>query len=211
VSLTVLSVINLKGGAGKTTTAAFVAHALHERGLRVLGVDADPQSSLLTWSEAAAFPFPVVGLPSAKLHREVEGIAEGRYDVVVIDTPPTEHGRAIALSAARAATHVLVPVAPTPIEYQRLQGLATLFEDATDLRPDGEPPIIGVLLVKTEAGASSTRVYRGAMTGDGWPVLRGHVGKLERFAQSFGEPITNASSTGYGDAVAELLALEVPA
>jgi len=41
----VLAVVNLNGGTGKTTTAAFVAHALHEQGRHVLVVDADPQGS----------------------------------------------------------------------------------------------------------------------------------------------------------------------
>lgn len=203
-----LAVVNLKGGSGKTTTAAFVAHALHERGLRVLAVDADPQGSLLSWQETAGWPFPCVALPSAELHRDVPGVAGDWFDVVVVDTPPTEHGRPIALSAVRAATHVLVPVAPTPVEYQRLAALATLFEDATDLRPDGQPPAVGVLLVRTVAGAASTAVYRQVMTRDGWPVLRGHVARLERFAMAFGEPIELATHTGYGDAVAELLKLE---
>lgn len=207
----VLAVVNLKGGTGKTTTAAFAAHALHERGLRVLAVDADPQGSLFTWHQAADWPFPCVQLPSAKLHRELDGLTGDSYDVVVVDTPPTEHGRAIALSAVRAASHVLVPVAPTPMEYQRLAALATLFEDATDLRADGEPPAIGVLLVRTRAGAASTNVYRQAMTGDGWPVLRATVPLWEAYGQAMGEPITGAAGTGYGDAVAELLGTGVPA
>ncbi len=46
-------VANLKGGSTKkTTTAAFVLHALAEAGLPALGVDADGENeSLLAWSE----------------------------------------------------------------------------------------------------------------------------------------------------------------
>ena len=43
--LQVLSVINFKGGSGKTTTAAHLAHYLALRGYRVLGLDLDPQAS----------------------------------------------------------------------------------------------------------------------------------------------------------------------
>ena len=49
----VIVVANLKGGSSKTTTAAHLAAALHESGLKVLCVDADPQGSCLRWSEAA--------------------------------------------------------------------------------------------------------------------------------------------------------------
>ena len=42
----VLSVVNFKGGSGKTTTAAHLAQYLALRGYRVLAVDLDPQASL---------------------------------------------------------------------------------------------------------------------------------------------------------------------
>jgi chromosome partitioning protein len=44
--LQVLSVVNFKGGSGKTTTAAHLAQYLALRGYRVLAVDLDPQASL---------------------------------------------------------------------------------------------------------------------------------------------------------------------
>lgn len=42
----VLSVVNFKGGSGKTTTAAHLAQFLALKGFRVLAVDLDPQASL---------------------------------------------------------------------------------------------------------------------------------------------------------------------
>ena len=42
----VVSLINMKGGVGKTTVAAQLAHAVAADGLRVLAVDLDPQSNL---------------------------------------------------------------------------------------------------------------------------------------------------------------------
>jgi chromosome partitioning protein len=46
--LQVISVMNFKGGSGKTTTAAHIAQYLAFRGYRVLAIDLDPQASLST-------------------------------------------------------------------------------------------------------------------------------------------------------------------
>ena len=42
----VVSLINMKGGVGKTTVASQLAHAAASDGLRVLAIDLDPQSNL---------------------------------------------------------------------------------------------------------------------------------------------------------------------
>jgi chromosome partitioning protein len=215
VTTTTIAVVNLKGGTSKTLASAQVAHALHELGARVLAVDSDPQQSLLRWHGLADWPIPCVALPSAKLHRNLPGIVGDRFTAVVIDTPPIgpsdegadrRHGALIALSAARAATHVLIPVAPTPAEYDRLPAVRELLDEADALRPDEQPAaVVGVLLVRTVAGAASTGIYRDCMREDGWRVLAPEVRRLERYAQAHGEPVVGAGDSVFSDAVRELL------
>jgi len=208
----VIAVVNLKGGSTKTTTSAFLAHALHESGLRTLGVDADGENeSLLSWQETAEWSLPVVGMPVANLHRQLPGVVGDRYDAVVIDTPPVKERRGIVLSAVRLATHVLFPMAPTGMEYQRLPAVRELVNEAVELR-DGDRPVTAVLLTRTVPGAASTGTYRDLVREDGYQVLAATVGRLERFAQAYGQPISNALNSAYGDACTELLSIEgVPA
>jgi chromosome partitioning protein len=48
----IISVINQKGGVGKTTLCTNLAGALAAEGRRVLVIDADPQGSALDWAAA---------------------------------------------------------------------------------------------------------------------------------------------------------------
>lgn len=199
-------VANLKGGSTKTTTAAFMLHALAEAGLSVLGVDADGENeSLLSWSEAGGWSVPVIGLPVTDLHRKLPGIAGDRYDAVVIDTPPMKERRGVVDSAIRLATHVVVPMAPTGMEYARLPAIRELVEDSTAL-VDDTPPALCVVFTRTVSNAASTSAYRELVAGDGVRVLGPTVARLERFAQAYGSPIVDAADTAYGEIVAELLA-----
>jgi len=207
----VVSVVNLKGGSAKTTTCAFIAHAFAEAGCSVLAVDADGENeSLAAWQAEADWDIPVVGMAVPNLHRQLPGVVGDRYDVVVIDTPPMREHRRIVVSAMLMATHVLLPMAPTPMEYQRLLAVRALVAEVTELRPDGTPPALAVLLTRCPPRpAASPGVFRELIASDGWHVLNAQVGRSERFAQAHGDKIKNAARTPYGDAVAELLDMEV--
>ena len=72
-----LALISTKGGTGKTTSAVYLATALHRIG-RTLLVDADPQLSALTWSQQGdGLPFTVISLPVRDLHKRVADLGDG--------------------------------------------------------------------------------------------------------------------------------------
>ena len=118
----IITVAQQKGGSGKTTIAAHLAVALSRlNGRSVALLDVDPQGSLGEWFEArerrlgadaAGFGFRTASGWGARR----EALAMQRdHDFVVVDTPPKSDLE--AKPAIEAATLVVVPIQPTPVDF----------------------------------------------------------------------------------------------
>lgn len=189
----VISVVNFKGGAGKSTTAGFLLNALRKprpafpEGLRVAGVDGDPEADLVDWSAEADWPFPVVGLAVPSLDRRLTGVIDSsRTDAVVIDTQPLNKRESVTRAALRAATDIVVTMAPTVIEVRRTEPIWPAIEEETDGRDIA--PNVWVLLTRTVLNANSTKAVRDQLVDDGHRVLDATIPRLERYGQSWGGP-----------------------
>src|SRR3981081_4061411 len=186
-----LALANLKPGTGKTTSAVWLAHVFAEAGNKVLLVDADPSGSALEWSDLAAmspgvppptaFPFRIVALPSAEMHRRVPEIAQ-TDDVVIIDAPQLEDHAAIALSALRYVDEILIPCAPSPIEINRTTPVRDEISEVAGVRE--RPARYAVLLNRCIARAHSTADAREALHGLGSDVLGTAVPRVRRYART---------------------------
>lgn len=216
--MTVWTVTNLKPGTAKTTSAVWLAHALHELGLNVLFADADPGGAKLAlaphlsdglgsagrWNDLAPFPFDTISLASKDLHRVLPPLAAD-HDVTVIDSPPIEDHQGIALSALRIARLVVIPVAPSSAELDRMAPMLDVLEEVDTMR--ATPTRSVVLLNRCVPNASSTPKTENALVDSGYHVLTARIPRLELYAQSHGVPV-QAAGTQYADAAKELLDLD---
>lgn len=116
----IITVAQQKGGSGKTTFSAHLATALAYHGMSVAVLDCDPQGSLGEWFEAReeALGEDETGLTFRTAsgwgaRREARNLS-GSHDAVVIDTPPKTDTE--ARPAIEAATLVVVPVQPSPMD-----------------------------------------------------------------------------------------------
>ena len=136
----VISVIQQKGGVGKTTLSVHLAHLIADLRpkWKVMVADADPQGSALQWVERGhSQGFELVGAMAIaqdgegkKLRRELEEIDA---DVVVIDLPPAIES--ISLRAALYADLMLVPVGASPLDIEAAQAAVNVCYEAMDLDP----------------------------------------------------------------------------
>jgi chromosome partitioning protein len=195
----IISALNQKGGAGKTTLALHLAAALTRSGAKVLLIDADPQGSALDWSALREGPpaFPVIGLPKPVLHREMPTLAGG-YDHVIIDGPPQVAD--ITRSAIMASDVVIIPVQPSPLDVWGARAVVELVADAALVKPNLKAAFAVMRkIVNTAIGRDVTEalaVYQR-------PVLVASLAQRVAFAESIAKGMTVFDVDPEGPAGAE--------
>jgi chromosome partitioning protein len=180
-----ITVGNLKGGAGKTTTAMYLAAGLSGR---VAVIDAArEQESAYRWSELAGdFPAVVIPWSTPDLAKRVQAIA-GDYDHLIIDTPG--HSADMLRQACMVSDLLIVPLAPTPME---LADLASTIDVAASIEAL-HPIDVRVLVVRARTGTVSAREALAWLDDDDHQIPRFDtvVRMRESYALAFGAPITD--------------------
>ena len=124
----IISLVNQKGGVGKTTIAVNLACSLSEKGNDVVLVDADPQGSVLQWQSILNnHPFTVKHLPSADLLGNRKSILK-KTDHVIIDAPPAVGEMTCAILGI--SDLAIVPIAPSPLDIWSSKETISLFPEA---------------------------------------------------------------------------------
>lgn len=115
----VISLLQQKGGSGKTTTTLNLAGGLLEYGYKVLVVDMDKDKPD-AWSWAAKSPSmkDVVVQVDEKQARETISDLRSQTEFLLIDTPP--NFQTAALKAALLSDLVIIPAAPSGMDLSGL-------------------------------------------------------------------------------------------
>lgn len=179
-SPTVISVLNQKGGVGKTTIATNLAHGLILKGFKVLLVDGDPQGSARDWHAANnAELVPCVGLDRETIPSDLKAVSLG-YDVIIIDGAP-QIAR-LSAAAIRASDVVLIPVQPSPYDVWATGDLVDLIKER-QLVTDGKPQA-SFIINRMIRNTILSRDVVGVLSEYGFPVLDAKTCQYVAYANS---------------------------
>ena len=132
----IISILNIKGGVGKTTVATNLAVGIAKTGKSVLVVDTDTQGSAVAWRgerDDAKTQVTVISLSSAAaLRKQIIDFRES-FDCVIIDGSP--HVDALAAVSIAASNLVILPVGPSPLDIWATSKMVTQIEDAQVINP----------------------------------------------------------------------------
>jgi chromosome partitioning protein len=159
----IISIVNQKGGVGKTTLAVNLAGGLAHRSLRVALIDTDPQGSVRQWASLTdANTFEVLHKAPFGGKKDIRPLIK-RCDHIVIDTPPALGDS--SLTAMRTADLVLIPVGPSPLDIWSSREILDLFAQASKRRRK----LSGCLLITRRL--PRTRIGREAREALGFAAL----------------------------------------
>lgn len=127
----IISILNQKGGTGKTTLAVNIAREYTKRTLKTLLVDSDSQGSALRWHEESGGELiDLTCLPVTTLDKDVVKFRD-RYERIIIDGIPRVSP--LTICAIKAADVVLIPVQPSPYDVWATEDLVRLVKERIEM------------------------------------------------------------------------------
>ena len=181
-----ISILNQKGGVGKTTIAVNLSYGIAVRGFKVLLVDADLQGSVKQWQGLAGeSAFDVIHHPQETLYKELGGLSKG-FQYVIIDGPPGRE--AITKSILTDSNLALIPVRPSILDIWSSREIIALVKQALTVNHG----LKGLLLVSQKApGTRIGREARESLEGHGLDVCVTEIHNRIAYAEAMinGKPV----------------------
>lgn len=111
----IISILNQKGGVGKTTLAINIARCLTKNNIKTLLVDSDNQGSALSWHEHSNGELiDLTCLCSATFEKDIQKYVD-YYDIIIIDGVPRVSP--LTISAICCSDLILIPIQPSHLDY----------------------------------------------------------------------------------------------
>lgn len=186
----VISLLNGKGGVGKTTTSVNVATSIARKGYSVVLVDTDPQSSVSNYYIEGKCLFDLAEADSEKDVYKIRKMLSS-YDYIIIDGAAAI--TAISAAAVMVSDVVLIPVTPSPLDFSASGAIITVIE----ARQEMKPITARFLITKKVAMAKMVEELKEAIATTDVPALRNGTAHRQSYVRSMrdGQTIYDTSDS----------------
>lgn len=193
----IISLLNLKGGVGKTTSCIALATAAARDGKDVIVLDADPQGSATFWADNAddndqPLPFEVNAANPATIKRAAKKFQGNSEKWAFIDCPPNG---TILDAAQEASDFVIIPTGT---------GNADLVKTAETVRTmEANDKLYAVLLTRVLTNTNGFKVAQENLENGSISFFDAAIRQKEDLKGYFGLPF-GSSLYGYEDVYNEI-------
>lgn len=171
----VISLVNKKGGAAKSTSALYLACTLQNYGHKTCVIDFDPDATLFVMSKDVELGIPVFFGDSQNVKKQVEKLKE-EYTHIVIDTPPNDE--AIIMRVSGVSDEVIIPLAPTGFDLSRLKNTIGLIQEIESMRGKA---LLSILITRYRKGVKSNEEAIAVAENNELPLLKNRIRFLDRY------------------------------
>ena len=177
----IISIVNLKGGSGKTTVATNLTVAL-ARKYKTLLIDTDPQRSASQWfdvREKDTDNFSVISIQEDKSLKKQIPVFQSQYEHIIIDgAPQSDRISAICIYAADL---VIIPVMPSPYDLWATASILERVSATKEIQPDKKAFF---LLNRINDKATLSKDTAEALSSLGYPVFNTRLHNRIAYADS---------------------------
>jgi len=179
----IISLVQQKGGVGKSTIVAHAAGHFIAWGKRVAVLDADPAGAVSRWLPEATRASRIVHLVDPDAIIDEIPRLQDEADVVLVDGPAgaTEVTRVILLRSDMA----VVPLGPSALDLAALKSTLALVRQAQSIR-DGKPDV-AVVVNRAQLHVTVSREVIEAVHDLGVPVARTIIRQRAAIADAPGQ------------------------
>lgn len=184
--MSVIALVNQKGGCAKSTTAVHLAYWLFHKQRSVLLIDADAQRSSSIWLEALEDPIPYVVAQTSEAFTEQLSKSAGQYDMIVVDGPAglSDVTKTVIYSADLA----VIPCQPTGVDLRSAADAIRLIRQAQAERQG--LPRTAIFLSRAVKGTRLKDEAIEQLESLNVPVLQTAVHQRQAIADTFGQAST---------------------